>query len=488
MHPLATWLRATVAPDAELAADSRAVGAGDAFLAYPGARHDARAFIPDVVARGAAAVLWERDGFAWDPAWRAAQLPVIGLKGEAGAIAAGFYGDPSRQVPVIGVTGTSGKTSCTLWIAQALSALGRRTAVAGTLGTGFVGELVDTGLTTPDPVWLQRTLARLVKGGAQALAMEVSSVGLVEGRLNGMHVDTAVFTNLTRDHLDYHGDMQAYGAAKARLFEWPGLRAAVINVDDALGRQLAARAAERGLTAWTTSASGDPQARLRAARLEHNAQGMRFALEVDGASRLVQTPLIGAYNVGNLLQVVAVLLAQGVELDAALHALAGLEPAPGRLHRVPAAHGPLVLVDYAHKPDALEKALAACRPMAHARGGKLVVVFGCGGDRDPGKRPEMGRIAAQLADLVVITSDNPRSEDPDRIIEAILAGVPDAGGAAVRQERDRRLAILESIRTADQADVILIAGKGHETYQEIAGVKLPFSDLDVASQALQREA
>lgn len=489
MHPLAAWLREVVGPEAQLTADSRRVRRGDVFLAYPGARHDGRRHIESAAAAGAAAVLWEAGDFEWPAGWTLPHRPVRGLKAEAGAIAAAFYGEPARALRSIGVTGTSGKTSTTLWAAQALARLGVRTALVGTLGVGFPGQLDETGLTTPDAVSLQRALAALRREGAKAVVMEVSSIGLVEGRLNGMHFDVAAFTNLTRDHLDYHGDMDAYGDAKARLFAWPGLGAAVVNLDDAFGRTLAGRVASRGTTLWTTSETGRPDARVKALDLVQHAAGLRFTVEADGVRRLFETPLLGGYNVGNLLTVLGVLRAMDVALDDGLAALGALTPAPGRLEQValPAGRsGPIVLVDYAHKPDALEKALAACRPLAAARGGRLVAVFGCGGDRDPGKRPVMGEIAARLADAVVLTSDNPRSESPERILDAILAGIADR--SRVEVEADRGRAIADAIGCADEADVVLVAGKGHERYQEIAGVKRPFSDLDVAARALRGEA
>lgn len=509
------WLRAQIpaAMQAQctLASDSRAIRPGDVFLAYPGARVDGRKFIPDVIAAGAAAVLWDDGGddsrnngqaagtsaghqpFTWDAAWPARNRAVHDLKAAAGEIAANWHGRPGERLRIVGVTGTSGKSSCAFWIAQALTALGQRCAVAGTLGIGFVPEgstvaLRDTGKTTPDAVELQAELRRLVEKGAAALAIEVSSIGLAESRVNGMKFDVGLFTNLSRDHLDYHRTMDAYAAAKARLFDWPRLGGAVINLDDVAAARMEAAAIGNGAMLLRYSARGAIDADLRATDVEIASTGMRFTVHGPFGRRKVETTLIGTYNVANLLGVLGVLLLCGHDADAALAALTRLVPAPGRLEQVqgdPAAQGPLVLVDYAHKPDALEKVLEACRPLATVRAGRLVVVFGCGGDRDTGKRPLMGAIAARLADQVVVTSDNPRSEGPQAIIAEIIAGIDSvAAAAATTIEADRRSALRLAIAGAANADVILIAGKGHETYQEIAGERLPFSDVVEARAAL----
>lgn len=486
MHSVSTWLRETVGPQAQLWADSRRVAAGDAFLAFAGARHDARDHIAELVRRGAAAVVWESEGFEWDPAWAVPNRAVQGLKQLAGEIASGFYGEPSRWLRAIGVTGTSGKTTVTLWLAQALFALGRPCALAGTLGVGFFPKLVDTGLTTPDAVGLQRALSDLLRQGAQAVAMEVSSIGLVEGRVQGMYFDTAVFTNLSHDHLDYHGDMSTYASAKEILFNWAGLKCAVINVDDALGVRLAQRCVERGLEVWTYSAAGGA-ADLSARAIEQSVHGLRFEVHIAGRAHAVQVPFYGRYNVANLLAVLGGLLAGAHPLDAALAALTRLTPVPGRLEPVPSTRpGPLVLVDYAHKPDALEQTLAACRSLVATRGGKLHVIFGCGGERDSGKRAPMGKIAVAAADSVTITSDNPRGEDPDAIIQAIVSGIDDK--RTVRIEPDRARAIVSTLAEARDSDLVLIAGKGHESYQEVLGVKHPFSDIAVARSALENRS
>ncbi len=511
-HPAAQWLARVAPRSAQLTADSRRVARGDVFVALKGATHDGRHHIPDAIARGASAIVYDATAFAWDPAWTIANRPERELKRNVGTIAADWYGRPAEALFTVGITGTSGKTSTSLWLAQALDALGERAVVAGTLGIGFTDALADSGLTTPDPVTLQRRLRAAVDAGARALVMEVSSIGLEEGRVDAMGFDVAVFTNLSRDHLDYHGTMDRYEAAKARLFAWPGLAHAVVNVDDAAGPRFADLAVAHGARTTRTSAGGGTDADIRARKVAVRGDGLSFELFGAFGVRPVTVPFLGTFNIANLLSVIGVLLAAGVPIDAALAALAHLGPVPGRLERVVVGTGerpggvaaPMVLVDYAHKPDALQKALEACRPIADARDGDLVVVFGCGGDRDAGKRPIMGEIAGRLADRVVVTSDNPRSEDPRAIIEQVLAGIgspirshvhshvtsrfaePPAEDR-VRVEPDRRAAIYGAIAGARARDVVVIAGKGHEAYQEIAGTRHAFSDVDVAAEALRRE-
>ncbi len=476
-------LRALVPMTAELTSDSRRLNQGDVFLAYPGARSDGRNFIGDVLARGAAAVLFENgDGFdAYDQAQRL--IGVSALKAYAGEIAAAWYRDPGTALLSVGVTGTSGKTSSTLWICQALAALGRRPVFIGTLGIGFLSELSETGLTTPDPVELHRSLRHLADGGADALAMEVSSIGLVEGRARGMHFDIALFTNLSHDHLDYHGSMQEYEKAKAELFAWPGLQYAVANLDDPAGARMLDVARESGAKVFGFALGPQP-ADLSGSITQISGDGMRLEVRGEFGQRVVDTSLVGAYNASNLLGVLAVLLCAGFEVDAAIKVLSLLRPAPGRLERVAARSGPMTLIDYAHKPDALEKVLLACQPLAASRQGRLWVVFGCGGDRDAVKRPMMGAIAARLADQVILTSDNPRSENPEAIIASIARGIPDTK-TEVKRITDRREAIAFAVGAAQEHDVILIAGKGHEDYQEVMGVKSTFSDRSEAVRALK---
>lgn len=378
---------------------------------------------------------------------------------------------------MVGVTGTNGKTSVTQWIAQALCARGRKCALVGTLGNGFPAALEPGPNTTPGAHVLREFLPESVRQGAQACAMEVSSIGLHQNRVAGIRFDVAVFTNLTRDHLEYHKTMEAYAAEKAKLFAWPGLGHAVLNLDDAFGRTLAAQLEGRVPTLGYTlgDATGCDRV-MRATGLSESGNGIAFTL--DGVH--FEAPVVGRFNASNLLAVIGALLAGGERLADIAAVLRHIVPPAGRMQPVGGDHAPLVVVDYAHSPDALEKVLATLRATAAARGGRLVCVFGCGGDRDPGKRPQMGAIAARLADAVVVTSDNPRSEDPRAIIAQILAGM--ASSPAV--EPDRAAAIDAAIAAAAARDVILLAGKGHEPYQEIAGVRIPFSDLDAAKSAL----
>ncbi|MBK9362824.1 MAG: UDP-N-acetylmuramoyl-L-alanyl-D-glutamate--2,6-diaminopimelate ligase [Rubrivivax sp.] len=471
-----------------LRADSRRVQPGDGFIAWPGLATDGRRFVPQALAAGAAACLVEAAGaqaFAFDDP-RIAALP--GLKAATGPIAAAFYGEPSTKLDLIATTGTNGKTSTAWFTAQALTLLGRRAGLIGTLGIGEASAHVEpTGLTTPDPVTLQAALADFVARGFAACALEASSIGLVEQRLAGTRIAVALFTNFTRDHLDYHGSMDAYWAAKRALFDWPGLRAAVINVDDEQGRLLAAELRGRPLELWTVSTRGP--ARLRARALRHAAAGLAFdAVEGDAVMPVVST-LVGPYNASNLLGVMAGLRALGFTLADIAAVVPRLTPVPGRLQPVAsgAADEPAVLVDYAHTPDALEQVLQALRPLVDARGGRLWCVFGCGGNRDATKRPLMGAIAERLADRVVLTSDNPRDEPPALILSQILAGMH---GVARHEPpavmADRAEAIAHAVTRAAAADVVLIAGKGHEDTQEVAGVKRPFQDADVALAALRR--
>ena len=458
-----------------LVSDSRRASRGAAFFAYPGERADGRAFIGDAVNRGAAAVVWDPAEFAWRGQWRVPNVPLADLKQRAGELAAEFHGQPSRALWMCGVTGTNGKTSCSQWIAAALSRAGARSGVIGTLGMGYPGSLDEAGNTTPDALDLQARLARFRDEGARAVAMEVSSHGLVQGRVNGVRFACALFTNLSQDHLDFHGTMEAYAEAKARLFAMPGLQSAVLNLDDAMGARLAERL--RGRTRPIGYSLG-------AAAGADEVLALNAALELSspwGRTKLV-TQQVGRFNLSNVLGVVGCLVAYGLPFAEAVAVVADLPPVPGRMEKV--AERPLVVVDYAHTPDALEKVLETLRPVAAERRGKLVVVFGAGGDRDPTKRPLMGAAAARLADRVVITSDNPRGEDPERIIDAIAAGVP---GAAQR-DADRRRAIETAVREAAADDVVLIAGKGHESYQEIAGRRFAFSDQAVAREALKGRA
>jgi UDP-N-acetylmuramoyl-L-alanyl-D-glutamate--2,6-diaminopimelate ligase len=486
------WVREHANEQANLHSDSRALAAGDVFLAYAVDGADNRPHVPDAVARGAAAVLWQTTEGLTPPASVANLLPVASLDRLAGAIASAWYGEPSRTMNVIGITGTNGKTSCSHWIAQALSRVGQPCGVIGTLGVGVLpAPLTVTGFTTPDAPQLQRTLAQLRDAGARAIAMEVSSHALHQGRVNGTAFDIAVFTNLTQDHLDYHRTLEAYEAAKARLFDWTGLKAAVINRDDPAGRRLLATARDGvrmiayGAGEGTHEAVPSSAASLVATQIRSTASGTAFHLESDWGNADLEVATLGEFNVLNLLAVLGTLLASDIPFGTALAQLAKIEPVAGRMQRLGgrvAADEPLVVIDYAHTPDALEKTLEALRPVAAVRKGKLICVFGCGGDRDPGKRPQMGAIAERLADQVVLTSDNPRTEVPASIIDQIAAGMQHADRA--RRIDDRASAILQAVRHAAREDVVVLAGKGHESTQEIMGRKRTFSDLDHARLAL----
>jgi UDP-N-acetylmuramoyl-L-alanyl-D-glutamate--2,6-diaminopimelate ligase len=471
-----------------LASDSRICAPGVAFFAYPGETADGRRYIPDAIRRSAAAVVWEAEDFAWDAAWGVPNVGVSGLKRRAGELAHEFYGRPSESMWVCGVTGTNGKTSCTQWIAALLAAEGARAGVIGTLGSGFPEALSALGNTTPDALELHRVLAELKREGAAAAAMEVSSHGLAQGRVNGVAFDCALFTNLSHDHLDYHGSMDAYAAAKASLFDMPGLQCAVLNLDDILGVQLAQRLAARGqrTIGYALSLSelvpGVVSDFVAARDVSVDDDGMNISLVSSWGDARARINQLGRFNVSNALGVLGCLIAYGIEFERAVALLGSLPPVSGRMQRVTGPGKPLVVVDYAHTPDALEKVLQALRPVAEARGGALVAVFGAGGDRDPAKRPLMGEVASRLADRVWLTSDNPRSEDPQAILAAIRAGV----AAAHELEADRAAAIARAIGRAAASDVVLIAGKGHERYQEVAGKRLPFSDVAAAESALAR--
>ena len=483
-HELIQQLRAH-APNGHLQADSRRVQAGDIFVAYSDAAHDGRTFIADAIARGASAVVLE----ATQPDLKNSALinsaletlvthaasvksfAVENLQQQAGDIAAAFYGHPGAALLTVAVTGTNGKTTCTSWLAQALAALNKKCALIGTLGAGFPGALHSTGYTTPDAVQLQQRVAQLRSEGAQALAIEASSIGLDQGRLNGLSIHVAVFTNLTRDHLDYHGSMDA---------------------DDPAGQRLLARSAHLPkVVAWSLKQA--PQATLWANHIRVLPRGMAFEVQYQQHQHhhaTLHLNVMGEYNVANWLACCGALLAAGFSFDDTVSALRDVQAAEGRLQVVGGEANTntqtLVVVDYSHTPDALEQALRALRPVAQVRGGRLICVFGCGGNRDAGKRPQMAAVSAAFADFTVLTSDNPRDENPQHIIEQMQAGFP--SGAAYAIEPDRGAAIARAINEANQNDVILLAGKGHERTQEIAGVQRPFYDPDVALAALQQRA
>lgn len=502
----AQWLHEKLAASGgQLRTDSRRVQRGDAFIAWPGAATDGRQYVAAALQAGAVACLVEADGtaaFAFDDA-RVASF--AGLKAASGPIAAEFFGHPSRQLDVIAVTGTNGKTSTAWWLAQTLNVLYSQPnqslsnqeqtkpilcGLIGTLGLGTPGSLVSTGLTTPDPVMLQAEFARLRDAGAKAVAIEASSIGIAEQRLAATAIRSAIFTNFTQDHLDYHRDMEAYWLAKRQLFDWPGLQQAVINIDDPKGEPLAMELASRGMVVWTVSTlrTDAPTGLALWAMPPHYEAGRMHAKIGEGSERVeITAPIVGEYNLANVLGVMATLRSLGLSLEQIAPAISLISAVPGRMERV-AADGhedqvPQVVVDYAHTPDALAKVLDALRAMAASRSGRLWCVFGCGGDRDPVKRPLMAQTAQALADRIVLTSDNPRGESPEAIITDVLHGFDDR--SRVHIEPDRARAIRETIERADPHDVVLLAGKGHEDYQEIQGVKHPFSDISKAQEALQ---
>jgi UDP-N-acetylmuramoyl-L-alanyl-D-glutamate--2,6-diaminopimelate ligase len=473
------------APVQGISLDSRTLHAGDLFMALPGRRDHGWQHVGEAVRAGAAAIVAD----AAEPGVGSASpgvpvVPVTGLAHAAGIIAARFFGDPSRRLRVVGVTGTNGKTSTTHYIAQALK---DQAGVIGTLGYGRLDNLEPAPLTTPDPVMLQRELERQRSAGVGVVAMEVSSHALALDRVAGVHFHCAIFTNLTRDHLDFHDDMESYGVAKRRLFQVADLKHAVINLDDgfgsALARECPANVQVIGYRVVDAASPGVAPGDTLLGRVVIGDRGT-LALEVAGpwGRGRLQCGLTGRFNAANLLAACAALCLLDMDFVRVIDMLGRARAVPGRMEAFDSPGRPLVVVDYAHTPDAVQKALQALRPNCR---GRLVCVLGCGGDRDPGKRPEMGAVAEQYADRVVVTSDNPRSEDPLAIISAIVAGM-DAPGAVVI-EPDRTAAIARAVREADAADVVLVAGKGHETYQEIAGRRLPYSDRQLVRSLLEME-
>jgi UDP-N-acetylmuramyl-tripeptide synthetase len=483
----AQWLRAQVR--GVLHTDSRRVGVGDGFIAWPGGVTDGRQFVASALKQGATACVVEQvgaDAFAWSD--NDAIATYDGLKAASGLIAAAYYEQPSQALDVVAITGTNGKTSTAWWLAHALQNAGQRCAMVGTLGVGEVGQLEVTGMTTPDPVLLQAKLRGMVDAGVNACAIEASSIGLAEHRLDGTQVRVALFTNFTQDHLDYHGDMDSYWQAKLALFSWTGLQAAVVNVDDAQGAVLARQLQARGdVQVWTVSCHADVAwgtQHVVARDVMHGEKGLRFNVTEGHDVYELDTHMVGHYNVSNVLGVMACLRALGHDLADAVQACRELPAVPGRMQAVGDTGGPLVVIDYAHTPDAVAQAVQALLPLAQSRGGELTCVLGCGGDRDAVKRPLMAAAAEQYAQHVVLTSDNPRSEDPQTIVNHMLAGMKHASKAIVIT--DRAQAIAQTVQHARAQDVVLVAGKGHEDYQEILGVKHPFSDVAHASQALQQ--
>ncbi len=462
-------------PVTGLALDSRRVQPGDVFVALAGHKLDGRDFIDKAVSKGAAAIIAEAPCDA--TRWSLPVIPVADLSEKVSDIAGRFYANPSQSMRVIGVTGTNGKSSVTHYIAQVLESMGKPCGVIGTLGAGRVGQLQGASNTTPDAISTQSTLAQWRDAGAQWAAMEVSSHGLVQHRVAAIQFSTAVFTNLTQDHLDYHGTMEAYGEAKSRLFALPGLKNAVLNRDDSFSKRLRERIPTSvNVVSFGLGGSAD----IRALDIRYHSKGIEARIVTPWGEFTLNSGLCGVVNLKNILAVVAVLGCEGISLKAIAAGVSSLQAVPGRLERLPPVDSVQVVIDYAHTPDALEQVLWSLRPHCS---GKLWCVFGCGGDRDRGKRPLMAAVAEQLADRIVITSDNPRSESPDTILSDIRAGLSQP---PILQDADRKRAIEFAIASAQAGDLVLIAGKGHEDYQESAGRRLPFSDVQCARLALTR--
>ena len=481
-----------------VANDSRDVIVGDLFLAYPGDTADGRDYIDAAIERGVAAVFWEKENFHWPEKWQhVANWPIEGLKKQVSSIAAEVYKQTDNQLHIIGVTGTNGKTSITQWLAKAIECLGEQSAVIGTLGIGKLDHLKPSRLTTPDAVTIQREMARLAKDDVRYIAMEVSSIGIEEGRVAHVPFEIAVLSNFTQDHLDYHQDMEAYWQAKEKLFYWSSLKAAVINIDDAKGLSLATQLSktEQQVIAYSLNPDRKAHADLYCvyALSIKEAKNMQQITVSDGQkTTAIETELIGQFNVSNLLAVWVSLLAAGFEWEKIASVMGELSCVSGRMMRVLPAEMitkeqenalPTIIVDYAHTPDALKNVAATLGLYAKNMEGQLWIVFGCGGGRDNTKRLIMGAIAAELSDHVIVTDDNPRFEDAGTIRQMILSGIEDK--TRVEEIGDRKEAITYAIRSASNQDVVLIAGKGHEDYQEICGVRQTFSDKQVAQDVLK---
>jgi UDP-N-acetylmuramoyl-L-alanyl-D-glutamate--2,6-diaminopimelate ligase len=473
-----------------LVTNSRDVQAGDTFVAYPGEKLDGRQFIAQAIAQGANAVIWEANNFVWCGEWRVPNLAVTNLRDAAGWIADEAYHSPTEKLWMVGITGTNGKTSTAHWIASALNDTKKACALIGTLGNGFINGLQPSANTTPDAIRVHTLLADYLNHGAQAVAMEVSSHALAQGRVNAVAFDVALLTNLSRDHLDYHGDMQSYAGSKRKLFQWDQLKFAVLNLDDVFGVELAEQLRDEAVevVGYGLSDAALQQAERLGVRMvyghvaEMNGQGLRLEVHSSWGVEQLNSALIGRFNAANLLGVLAVLLVSKISLSDAVSSLGKVQAVAGRMQRLGNTQQPTVVVDYAHTPDALEKVLLALREIDATQSGKLICVFGCGGDRDRGKRAMMGRVAEKFSDCCIVTSDNPRSENPHHIIADVASAMSKTNHELVV---DRAVAITRAINLARQNDTVLVAGKGHEDYQEIGGIKHSFSDVLVVRQALE---
>ena len=485
----ADWLKTNVI--GELHTDSRNIHVGDGFIAWPGAAVDGRQFVNTVLQQGASACLVEQFGIEAHNFGRVESsdkvASYLGLKNAIGFIAAQAYNTPASALNVIAITGTNGKTTSAWWLSQALQAVSTMRSNAdttcfmvGTLGVGVPNAVESTGLTTPDPILLHKKFREYVDRGFTYCAVEASSIGIEEHRLDGVDIKTAIFTNFTQDHLDYHDSMESYWNAKLKLFKWETLKSAVINIDDIKGRVLVQALDTKHLDIWTIAI--DHPARIKAFDINYSKQGLQFSIVEDNQTYFIETKFVGKYNVSNLLGIIAAMRASGIDLQTCVDACKQLTAVPGRMDALTFEGRPLVIVDYAHTPDALKQALTALRPVAESRAGKLICVFGCGGNRDATKRPLMAAIAEELADAVVVTADNSRNEKVQTILDNIVAGFTSKQDVLI--EANRAIAIERTIKNAHHADVILIAGKGHENYQDEMGVKTYFSDKEQAMQAL----
>jgi len=459
----------------DISNDSRHVKKNSIFLAYPGIHTDGRKYIAEALKKGAKAIVYEKKNFTWQKSWDAPHYGINDLKNNEGEIAHIFFKKPSKELLTIGITGTNGKTTCAYWISEIQNLLGKKTGLIGTLGYGHK-KLKPHAYTTPDAIFNHRILKEFKTEKIKSVVMEVSSHALSQGRVNGILFDVAVFTNLSRDHLDYHLNFKNYFDAKKKLFHFPSLKVAVINIDDAYGKKLKLSLVQNKTKVITYGIkNGD----IRASHIEYSLSSTTFQLITKKETYKVKAPIVGEFNVYNLLAVISGLVGSGLPIQKVIKQVSHISQVPGRMERLGTKLTPQVFIDYAHTPDALKKALRTLKDQTE---GKLVCVFGCGGDRDKGKRKEMAEAASDLADTNFITSDNPRSESPKKIISEISRSM----SGAYKIEIDRHKAIFKAIEQAKKQDIILIAGKGHETYQEINGVRYPFSDKKYVKKALKK--
>jgi len=458
----------------DISNDSRHTKKNSLFLAYPGMHYDGRDYIEAAIKKGAKAILYEKKNFVWKKSWNTNNFPVKDLKNKEGEIANIFFKEPSKQLLTIGITGTNGKTSCAYWMAEIQNLMGKKTGVIGTLGFGYK-KLKSHAYTTPDAISSHRILKQFKDKKMKSVVMEVSSHALSQGRVNGILFDVAVFTNLTRDHLDYHLNFKNYFNEKKKLFYFPSIKVAVINIDDLYGKKLKTLLTKNKTKVLSYGIkSGD----IRATDIAYSNSSTSFRIDYKKQIYQVEAPVVGEFNVYNLLAVIASLIASGYSIQKIVKQISLISQVPGRMERLGSKNTPKIFVDYAHTPDALKKVLETLKKQTD---GNLICIFGCGGDRDTGKRKDMAQVASKIADINFITSDNPRNENPENIINEISKYMK----GSYRIELDRDKAIDKAIKHAKKNDVILIAGKGHETYQEIKGVRYPFSDQKYARKALK---